>query len=180
MSLMGEYPAGRLVAPDAAWRSRYADISARLRQALGPRWVMEHVGSTSVPGLPAKPVIDLALRLPEGLHIADATSSFEGAGWTAPVVTGDHWATFLVVGGVRSAIAHIFSFEQWPEAHVRLFAEWLRAHPVDRDRYAELKRTLVAGGIWGSDYTMGKAGFVLEVVNRARAERGLPLVQGPL
>jgi GrpB-like predicted nucleotidyltransferase (UPF0157 family) len=180
MSVVDRYPPERLVAPDAAWGRRYADIAAGLRRALGPDWVMEHVGSTSVPGLVAKPVIDLALRRPEGCHVADATAPLEAAGWTAPVVTGDHWATFLLVADVRSAIGHIFTFEQWPEAHVRLFADWLRAHSADRDSYAELKRTLVARGIWGSDYTRAKGEFVLEVVNRARAERGLPLVQGPL
>ena len=96
------------------------------------------------------------------------------------MVVGDHWATFLLIDKVRSAIGHIFTPELWSEAHVRLFAEWLRTHPADRDSYADLKRTLVERGAWGSDYTTAKGAFVLEVVNRARAARGLPSVNGPL
>lgn len=180
MRSAGRYPVERLVSPDPAWQCRYEETSAGLRQALGPGWVTEHVGSTSVPGLVAKPVIDIALRLPEGGRVADATAPLVRAGWTAPVVTGDHWATFLLVEDVRSAIGHIFTSEQWPAAHVRLFAHWLRTHPADRDRYAELKTALVARGVWGSDYTTGKAAFVLDVVNRARRERGLPPLDGPL
>lgn len=96
------------------------------------------------------------------------------------MVVGDHWGTFLLIDEVRAAIGHIFTSEQWPEAHVRLFAEWLRTHPADRDGYADLKRALVEGGAWGSDYTTAKGAFVLEVVNRARAARGLPSLSGPL
>ena len=141
---------------------------------------MEHVGSTSVPGLVAKPVIDLALRLPDGCHVHDASASLAQAGWTEPVAIGEHWATFLLIDTVRSAIGHIFRPEQWPEAHIRLFAEWLRTHGADRDRYAALKRTLVEQSIWGSEYTSAKEEFVLEIVNRERAARGLPLLTGQL
>jgi GrpB-like predicted nucleotidyltransferase (UPF0157 family) len=179
MSWSDVYPAERLAPPDVAWQSRYAEISAGLRQDLGPGWTMEHVGSTSVPGLVAKPVIDLALRLPQGCLLADTSAWFARAGWTAPVVVGDHWATFLLIDEVRSAIGHIFRPEQWSEAHVRLFAEWLRTHPADRDSYADLKRALVERGTWGSDYTTAKGAFVLEVVNRARAARGLPSANAP-
>ena len=165
---------------DGAWASRYAEISAGLRQALGPGWAVEHVGSTSVPGLVAKPVIDVALRLPNGCDVDDASASLVWAGWTEPVAVGDHWATFLLIDGVRSGIGHVFGPEQWSEAHVRLFAAWLRTHGADRDGYAGLKTTLVEQGIWGSEYTSAKGEFVLKIVNRARAARGLPLLTGQL
>jgi GrpB-like predicted nucleotidyltransferase (UPF0157 family) len=175
-----KYPAERLAAPDAAWPTRYAELWARLRRALGPGWVMEHVGATSVPGLIAKPVIDMALRLPPDRLLAEVCPSLVRAGWTAPVAVGDHWATFWLTGEVRSAIGHIFTAEQWPEAHVRLFADWLRTHPADRDRYADLKTALVARGTWGSDYTAAKGAFVLEMVNKARGARGRPPLSAPL
>ncbi len=180
MSWADRYPGERLAVPNAAWQGHYAEVSADLLKALGSDWVVEHVGSTSIPGLVAKPVIDLALRLPEGWEISDAHALLLRAGWTAPVVVGDHWATFLLDNGVRVAIGHIFSADQWSQAHVRLFADWLRTHPDDRDLYGYLKRALVARGTWGSDYTTGKHSFVLDRVNRARAERGLPLLEGPL
>ncbi len=90
MSWSDVYPAERLATPDVAWPSRYEEISAGLLQALGPGWTREHVGSTSVPGLVAKPVIDLALRLPQSCLLAEASPSFVRAGWTAPMVVGDH------------------------------------------------------------------------------------------
>lgn len=79
----------------------------------------------------------------------------------------------MLDGAVRVAIAHVFTSMQWGSAHVRLFAEWLRQHESERDEYAMLKAGLVAGGVWGSEYTQRKAEFVRRVVNQARASRGL-------
>ena len=125
------------------------------------------MGSTSVPGLVAKPVIDLALRVPQGLALPEAAAALVTAGWSPPVEVDDHWASFLLVDGVRSAIGHLYEFAQWPRAGLRLFAQWLRDHPDDRRQYAVLKTSLVAQGVWGSDYTDAKAAFVLDVVDRA-------------
>ena len=55
-----------LASPDPAWAQRYADVESRLRQALGPVAVLvAHVGSTSVPGLAAKPILDVLLLVPD-------------------------------------------------------------------------------------------------------------------
>lgn len=174
MEIPRHYPAERLVAYDAGWPSRYRCIAAGLLHSLGPTWEIQHVGSTSVPGLIAKPVIDLALRIPPGQPLGQTKEAFGSAGWATPVPVGDHWATFLLGDGVRTGIGHVFTAEQWAEAHVRLFARWLRDHPGDRDRYARLKVDLLDRGVWGSAYTAAKTGFVREIVNRARAADGLP------
>jgi GrpB-like predicted nucleotidyltransferase (UPF0157 family) len=171
------YPPERVVEYDPTWPARFAMYAAGLSAVLGPSWAIEHVGSTSVPGLAAKPVIDLALRVPSGESLSDWQATFVAAGWTVTRELGDHHATFWLVDGVRGAIGHVFTAEQWPTAHLRLFAEWLRRHPADRDTYARLKRALVAQGIWGSAYTEAKRAFVEGIVLKARAERGL---QGPL
>lgn len=55
-----------------------------------------------------------------------------------------------------------------------MFADWLREHREDRRRYAALKRGLVSQGLWGQEYTNGKAAFVRDIVARARAA-GAPL-----
>jgi GrpB-like predicted nucleotidyltransferase (UPF0157 family) len=174
------YPVSRLVAADPSWPSRYAVLAAELRGALGAGWALEHVGSTSVPGLVSKPVIDVAIRVPPGAGLDDTSSPLALAGWSEPVAVGDHWATFRLEDGVRVAIGHLFAADRWPEAHVRVFARWLRAHPADRERYAELKTSLVAAGVWGEAYTAAKADFVRGVVDRARAAEGLPPTTGPL
>jgi GrpB-like predicted nucleotidyltransferase (UPF0157 family) len=140
------------------------------------------VGSTSVPGLVAKPVIDIAIRIPPGVSLDDVSGLLAPAGWSPAVAVGDHWASVVHDDddGVRLAIGHLFEADRWPEAHVRLFAQWLRHDPADRERYAGLKTSLVAAGVWGEAYTAAKADFVRAVVDRARAAHGLPPVGGPL
>lgn len=96
----------------------------------------------------------------------------------------DHWATTqpaLSRGGRAHDVAHPFTAEQWAEAHVRLFSEWLRSHPIDRDRYCALKADLVREWAWQEGrYTTWKAAFVLEIVNQAQGARSLPPVTEPL
>ncbi len=130
MTWSDRYPSEKLVpADDHQWTQQYTDLAAGLGVLLGPDWTIEHVGSTSVPGLAAKPVIDMAIRTPSGVHLDGSADPLIRAGWTAPRELGDHTASFLLVDGRRTAIAHIFTAEQWPEAHVRLFSAWLRSHP---------------------------------------------------
>lgn len=159
------YPAVGVVAYDRSWPARYLQLSEDLQTVLGGDWVIEHIGSTSVPGLVAKPVIDLALRVPPGLDLHDKTIQLVAAGWTTPASIGTHECSFVLDGTVRSAIAHFFSAAQWPTAHQRLFADWLRTHPDDRDAYACLKQQLQQDNIWGTDYTRAKTDFVQTIVD---------------
>lgn len=156
-----------------SWRERYGALAAGIRIALGSAWLTEHVGATSVPGLPARPVVDLALRVPAGRTLDDALPALERAGWTGPTDVGDHRALFRVEDGVQVSIAHVFTAAQWPDAHLRLFAAWLRDHADDRAAYARLKQELLEGGVRGAAYTRVTTAFVQDVVNRARAARGL-------
>ena len=82
-----------------------------LHAILGRDWLTEHVGSTSVPGLLAKPVIDIAVRVPAGTSRVEATGLFDRTGWTTPAALGDHLATFLLTDGVRTGIGHILTHE---------------------------------------------------------------------
>lgn len=129
----GRYAAARLVPYDPAWPATCDTLAADLRAALGPEWELEHVGSTSVPGLVAKPVIDIAVAEPEN-PTSDTLPALRALGWTEPTTLGAHRAAYLIDGGIRVAIAHTFTPDQWPGSHVRLFADWLRRHPDDRDR----------------------------------------------
>lgn len=153
---------------DNRWLLDYRALADRLIRGLGDGWLVEHVGSTSVPLLPAKPVIDVALRMPAGVELHEVAGIFNPLGWDGPAVVGDHAALFLLDRGIRVAIGHLYTPEQWPTAHIRLFARWLREHPRDREAYAALKTGLVSTGVWGPDYTAAKTEFVLGVVNRAR------------
>lgn len=84
-------------------------MASSLHAILGRDWLPEHIGSTSVPGLLAKPVIDIAVRIPAGTSRVEATGLFDRTGWTTPTALGDHLATFLLTHGVRTGIGHIFT-----------------------------------------------------------------------
>lgn len=175
------YPPEKLVSARTEWTHEYTELAAGLSVILGSEWVIEHVGSTSVPGLAAKPVIDIAVKQPRSVSAGSLGELFTTAGWTPPQQLGDHTASFFLTGGTRRAVAHIYTEEQWPEAHVRLFAAWLRDHPSDRDRYEALKIELVRAGAWEDGrYTTAKGAFVLEIVNMAREAQRLPHLTEPL
>ena len=161
------------MAYDPEWVVRFEQSAADLRRVLGRAWTVEHIGSTSVPGLLAKPVIDLAVRLPPGEHLDDHLDAWAELGWSGLHDLDSHRCLFQLEQNVRHAIAHVFTADQWPVAHQRLFAAWLRTHDDDRDAYARRKRELVASGVWGPAYTSAKTQFVQSVVDRARAVQGL-------
>ena len=130
-----------------------------------------------MPGLLAKPVIDLAVRIPADEGVEAYDDALAAAGWVdvrSSVTT--HEVRMRLDGSVRTHIAHFFAADDWDTAHQRLFVAWLLAHDEDRDRYAALKESLRAAGTWGRAYTGAKSAFVQDVVDRARAERGLPPV----
>src|SRR5215472_12100161 len=81
----GAAPAAGIVMadPDPAWPRRYDELADRIRQALGWRALqLDHVGSTSVPGLPAKPIIDIDLMVADPNREQDYVRALEKAGYT--------------------------------------------------------------------------------------------------
>jgi len=158
---------------DPTWPSRYAELANQLHRTLGRRWRVEHIGSTSVPGLLAKPVIDLAVRVPDPEELDDKLAALETIGWTDLTNLPTHQTLYqLDHDRVRRGIAHLFSAEHWATAPQRLFPAWLRTHPTDRDAYARLKQTLRDTGTWGHDYTAAKAAFVNRISALAAAGSG--------
>ncbi|MFL1377329.1 GrpB family protein [Nocardiopsis protaetiae] len=136
---------------------------------------IEHIGSTSVPGLAAKPVIDLmaataSLREVRGHEPALARLGF------IPHENGmnDRLLYVRAPGGVRTHILHIVTQASWPTRNQRILRDYLRSHPEETARYAELKRELVATTVAPGEYTRAKTAFIQEVTDRARRERGLP------
>jgi len=127
---------------DDGWPRRYEHYAARLREALGERLLLiEHIGSTSVPGLAGKPVIDIVIGVvdpdDEGSYVPDLTSE----GYDIRVREPGHRA---LRGGVPDSPVNLHCYR--PDAlEVRrylAFRERLKVDPVDRDRYAAAKRAL--------------------------------------
>lgn len=157
---------------DASWPSAFAEAAEQLREVGDGRWLVEHIGSTSVPGLSAKPIIDLAVRVGSFDELDDRREALTACGWL-PIRRQPHSHRVRVREnlGRRTHIAHFFAAEGWQICHQRLFRDWLRTHPDDLVRYQAVKLAAATGG--GSDYAIAKQPIVLDIVNRARAERGL-------
>jgi adenosine deaminase len=157
---------------DPSWPARFEALAARARAALGALAVtVEHIGSTAVPGLAAKPIIDLNVVIHRG-RMAEAISRLEKIGY---VHEGD-----LGVAGrqafrepSKEARHHLYMLEQGAQELSRniAFRDALRADSSLRARYAALKRWLAAKH--GSDresYSHDKAAFVASAIcNRPAA-----------
>ena len=161
-----------LVEYDAAWPGLFARAAAGLQALGGADWEIEHIGSTSIPGLVAKPIIDLAVRVGSFDELDARQQQFDAAGWLRlRRQPRSHRVRVRQDGRVRTHIAHFFTVEQWDSCHQRLFRDWLLAHPADCAAYRTAK--LHAADRDGAEYTERKQPVVLEIVNRARDARGL-------
>ncbi|ANZ43327.1 hypothetical protein BBK82_36765 [Lentzea guizhouensis] len=175
VEFVAETPArvGRIVLEDSnpEWPCWYEREAARIRGALGPAVLrVEHVGSTSVPGLAAKPLIDVLLVV--------ADSNDEDAYVPALVRAGYHlWAREhgwhehrLLRDHDPDVNLHVFSPACEEIDRMLVFRDRLRTHPADRAEYERTKRAL-AGQAWDrvQDYADAKTRVVERIILRALA-----------
>jgi GrpB-like predicted nucleotidyltransferase (UPF0157 family) len=162
-----------LVPPDALWPRQYAEVAARISQALGPvAVVVEHVGSTSVPGLAAKPFIDVLLLVPDPGDEAAYVPGLEAAGFLLHVREPDwHQHRFFRAHDPEVQI-HVFGVGSEEAERMLLFRDRLRANREERTIYEETKRRLAARS-WTrvQDYADAKSEVVEEIIARAREGR---------
>lgn len=172
-------------APEEQWQRRGRELCDQLDVDLA-RWLVapvEHVGSTAVPGLAAKPIIDLQAALPD-LACADAIAQvLAPAGWHLVPAERDArpWRRFLVlvVDDHRAAHLHLLlaTGRRWGAQTV--FRDALRADPELVREYADLKRTLAAQhGTDREAYAAGKDSFVRSVLLRSLPDEPLPARHG--
>lgn len=137
---------------------------------------VEHVGSTAVPGLVAKPVIDLMAATESLDRVMAAEDGLHSLGYRR-IETGMPERLFYRREGADVAYhLHVVAVATWDTRNERLLRDHLRRHPADRDDYARLKRDLVAAGHDGEAYTRAKTALIQRMVDAARTGRGLPLV----
>jgi GrpB-like predicted nucleotidyltransferase (UPF0157 family) len=162
---------------DPRWVADFQATAAQIRTATGQMWLVEHIGSTAVPGLSAKPIIDVAVRVRDLREVDAHQHELAGIGFFA-IVSGPltHKVRVRSDGDRRTHIAHFFPPDMWAHCNQRIFRDWLIEHPEDRDRYELAKRVAAAEAVDGRDYTRRKTAVVQEIVDRARAAMGLPLV----
>lgn len=137
------------------WPQEFADIGDRLRRSLNAFAVrIDHIGSTSVPGLAAKDIIDIQITVPE-LSAAIQTA-LEGAGyarregiWTdhtppGQPESGDQWSKWMFkpAGNQRPTNVHVRIAGRLNQRYPLLFRDYLRAHPPVAQAYARVKLAL--------------------------------------
>jgi len=154
---------------DPAWPALYAREERRLRSLLGERAVrVEHVGSTAVPGLPAKPIVDVALEVPDSADEAAYVPDLEAAGYALRIREPEWLEHRLVKGPDTNVNVHVFSAGCDEVERMLRFRDRLRADAADRERYAQAKRELAARE-WRyvQQYADAKSGVVADILARA-------------
>lgn len=161
-----------VVEPDPGWPAAYAEVERRLHAALGERVLaVEHVGSTAVPGLPAKPVVDVDLTVADPADEAAWLPALEAAGFVLRVREPELEEHRMVRATDPAANVHVFGpGAAEPQRHV-VFRDHLRVDAADRAAYGELKRRLAAEHSFadGMDYNNHKAALVYDIYERAFA-----------
>jgi GrpB-like predicted nucleotidyltransferase (UPF0157 family) len=130
---------------DPSWPERYEEEAARIRAAVGARALeIHHIGSTAVPGLPAKPVIDILLVVSDSAAEETYVPAMEAAGYSLRIREPDFHEHRVFRGPADDVNVHVFSSGS-PEIERHLvFRDWLRANEADRRLYANVKRELAA------------------------------------
>jgi GrpB-like predicted nucleotidyltransferase (UPF0157 family) len=161
-----------LAEPDPGWAARGRAMAGRLDELLAP-WrttPTEHVGSTAVPGLPAKPVLDLQVAVPGFAVTADVLLALAPDGWhpVPPELDRRPWRRFFVLPDGDRRVAHLHLLladgDRWRDQLV--FRDALRADPRLAADYATTKCALAAAHPDDREaYTAGKGEFVRRVTD---------------
>jgi GrpB-like predicted nucleotidyltransferase (UPF0157 family) len=154
---------------DAAWPTRFRTERERIVAALGSHAVaVDHIGSTSVPGLPAKPIIDICLAVADSADEASYVPALEAAGYELRVREPDWHEHRMLRTPERDVHVHVFTAGSSEISRHLLFRDWLRKSPEDRDLYAATKRML-ADREWPTmqHYADAKTDVIATIMDRA-------------
>lgn len=172
-----------VVDPDPRWPEVYAGLAARIREALGDRVLgLQHVGSTAVPGLAAKPVVDVDLTVADAGDEPAWLPPLEGVGFELRI-REPWWQGHRGLRLLSPACnLHVFGPDAAEPVRHRIFRDWLREHEDDRSWYAATKRAAAreaaAAGEHVMDYNARKQAVVRQVYDRAFVALGLLPARG--
>jgi GrpB-like predicted nucleotidyltransferase (UPF0157 family) len=154
---------------DPRWPVRYAREEARIRAALGERVLaVDHVGSTAVPGLPAKDRLDIDLIVADPTDENAYVPALTAAGYQLRT-REPHWYEHRCLWTRHHDVnLHVFGPDCDEYLRHLVFRDWLRSHPDDRDLYAARKCAAAAENpLSASRYVHAKAAVVTEILTRA-------------
>jgi GrpB-like predicted nucleotidyltransferase (UPF0157 family) len=158
---------------DPAWPSLFTRLAKHIHAALRDNLLLlEHVGSTSVPGLSAKPIIDMVLAVADSSDESSYVKPLEEKGYTLRIREPDWYEHRLLKALDVPGNLHVFSDGCEEIERMLLFRNWLRNHADDRLLYEETKRELAAR-TWKytQNYADAKAEVVEEILARARRDQ---------
>jgi GrpB-like predicted nucleotidyltransferase (UPF0157 family) len=168
-----------LVAPiqivdyDPEWPRLYEREAARVNSVLGDRvLLLEHVGSTSVPGLAAKPKIDMLLVIANTAYEPAYVPDIETAGYILTIREPDWYEHRMFKGPDTDINLHVFSSGCTEIDRMLLFRDWLRSNESDRLLYEHTKRQLARNN-WKymQNYADAKTAVVQEILTRAQRHK---------
>lgn len=163
-----------LEAHDPEWREAFQAEAERLAEALGEVALrIEHVGSTSVEGLAAKPVIDIQVSVADVDALESYRGRLESLGYTLTTVPLSYF--HRPAEWPHTHHVHVRQAGSAEESRPLEFRDWLRRNPGDREAYEALKRQLARDADAHSTqgrarYSEAKTDFIREIERRSRTE----------
>ena len=173
--IIGEIESQSIVVADydPAWPERFRHEEERIRSSLGEAALsVEHIGSTSVPGLAAKPIVDILLVVEDSADEASYVPALEEAGYVLRVREPDFDEHRMFRTPEKDVHVHVFSPGSEEIERYLLLREHLRENEEDRELYARTKREL-ASRDWPSmqHYAEAKTDIIEGIIARAAARR---------
>ena len=160
-----------LVEYDPNWPKLFIREAQRISKILGPKaFQIEHVGSTAIPGIVAKPIIDIDLVVANSADEQSYIPDLEAAGYTLRIREPDWHEHRLLKGPDTNINLHVFSQGSSEVERNLVFRDWLRTHPEDKILYASTKQELAKQN-WKyvQGYADAKSKVVETIIARARA-----------
>jgi GrpB-like predicted nucleotidyltransferase (UPF0157 family) len=158
---------------DPEWPRLFEREADRIRAVLGKRAVqLEHVGSTSVPGLAAKPIIDVMLVVPDSGDEPAYVPDLEAAGYVLVIREAERQQHRVFKGPDTNVNLHVYSPGRPELERYLIFRDRLRSDPADRERYQRVKRELACRD-WRyvQQYADAKTDVIEEIIARAQARQ---------
>ena len=154
---------------DPDWPEQFRAEASKIAAALAERALrIEHVGSTAVPGLAAKPIVDIVLAVAGSAQEAEYAAALDEAGYRLHIREPEWHQHRMFKGSGERVNLHVFSADCPEIDRMLAFRDWLREHDADRDLYASAKQTL-AQQPWKytQNYADAKSGVIGEILSRA-------------
>ena len=158
---------------NSEWPEDFARQAKRIQAALGKRALrIEHIGSTSIPGLAAKPIIDILLVVADSTDEPSYVPALESAGFVLRIREPEWHEHRLFKGPGIDLNLHVFTAGSVEIDRILLLRDWLRVNPAECQLYEQLKREL-ASRTWKyvQNYADAKSEVIEGILARARGDK---------